>query len=189
MKLRDFFIAARLMIVMTLICGGLYPLLVTVVAQTAFADKANGSLVYNSRGEAVGSALLAQRFRGEKYFWPRPSAGDYATVPSGASNHGPTSAGLKKAVDERRAAWAKTAVGASIPADLLFASGSGLDPHISKEAASMQVKRVAQARKFDAAKTQSLYVLVEHMTEAPQFTILGEPRVNVLLLNLALDKL
>lgn len=189
MKLKDLWIATRLLIVMTVICGGLYPLLVTGIAQMAFAHKAEGSLVYNSKGEPVGSALLAQRFRDEKYFWPRHSAGDYATVASGASNKGPTSADLKKAVDERRAALAKTAGGAPVPADLLFASGSGLDPHISKEAARLQVLRVAQARKFDAAKTRAVYALVEQMTEEPQFLILGEARVNVLQLNIALDKL
>lgn len=189
MKFQDIFIAMRLLIVMTVLCGGVYPLLVTGVAKLAFPAKAEGSVIYNAKGEAVGSELLAQRFRDEKYFWPRPSAGDYATVASGASNKGPTSADLKKAVDERRAALAKTAEGAPVPADLLFASGSGLDPHISKESARLQVQRVARERKFDAAKIRAAYALVEQMTEEPQFMILGEPRVNVLLLNIALDKM
>lgn len=189
MKFQDIFIAIRLLIVMTVFCGVAYPLLVTGVAQLAFPEKANGSIVYNAKGEAVGSALLAQKFREEKYFWPRPSAGGYATVASGASNKGPTSADLKKAVDERREALKKTAGDTAIPADMLFASGSGLDPHISKEAARLQVQRVAKARKFDIAKTASLLTLVEQMTEDRQLLILGESRVNVLLLNIALDKM
>lgn len=189
MKSQDTLIALRLFIVLTIICGGLYPLLVTAIAQAAFPEKAHGSLVYNSKGEAVGSALLAQKFRTDRYFWPRPSAGDYATVASGASNKGPTSADLKKSVDERRAALKVTAGNEQIPADMLFASGSGLDPHISKEAARFQVKRISAARKFDGAKTASLYALLEEMTEGAQWGIWGETRVNVLLLNMALDKM
>lgn len=187
--MKDFIIALRLLAFMTLICGGIYPLLVTGIAQAAFPDKANGSIVRNAKGEAVGSALLAQRFRGDRYFWPRPSAGDYATVASGASNKGPTSADLKKAVDERRAALAQTAGSEPIPADLLFASGSGLDPHISKAAARLQVKRIAMARKFDNSKAAALYALIEQHTQEPQWGIFGEERVNVLLLNLELDKM
>ncbi len=187
MLITNLTIALRLLAVMTIICGGFYPLLVTGVAQAAFSEKANGSLVYNAKGEPVGSALLAQKFRDDKYFWPRPSAGDYATVASGASNKGPTSADLKKVVDERRAALKDTAGQDSIPADMLFASGSGLDPHISKAAARLQVKRIASIRKFDGAKTASLYALVERMTEEPQWGIWGESRVNVLILNIEID--
>ncbi len=189
MKTQNTFIALRLLLVMTLICGGVYPLLVTGIAGAAFPEKAQGSLIYNNKGEAIGSALLAQKFRDENYFWPRPSAGDYATVASGASNKGPTSADLKKSVDERIAALKDTARGEKIPADLLFASGSGLDPHISQGAARLQVKRIAAARKFDGAKTASLYALVERMTEEPQWGVFGEQRINVLLLNIALDKI
>lgn len=187
--MKDLVVSIRLLIVLTIICGGIYPLLVTGIALAAFPEKAQGSLVYNSKGEAIGSALLAQKFRGDRYFWPRPSAGDYATVASGASNKGPTSADLKKSVAERRAALKDTAGKDQIPADMLFASGSGLDPHISKEAARMQVKRVAAARKFDGAKTASLYALIENVTEEPQWGIWGEFRVNVLLLNIVLDQL
>jgi K+-transporting ATPase ATPase C chain len=189
MKLNDFIIAFRLLAVLTLICGGIYPFIVTAIAQLVFAEKANGSLVYNSKGEAVGSALLAQKFREDKYFWPRPSAADYATVASGASNKGPTSVDLKKSFDERRAALVKMAGSERIPADLLFASGSGLDPHISKEAACLQVVRISQARKFDGAKTASLFALIEHTAEGPQWGLWGEQRVNVLLLNVAMDSM
>lgn len=182
-------IALRLLAVMTVICGAIYPLLVTGIAQAAFPEKANGSLVHNAKGEPVGSALLAQKFRNDRYFWPRPSAGDYATVASGASNKGPTSADLKASVDERRAVLKNTAAGNPIPADLLFASGSGLDPHISIEAARFQVNRIATARKFDSAKKALLYALIEHMTEEAQWAIWGEARINVLLLNIETDKL
>lgn len=187
--MKDFIIALRLLAFMTLLCGGLYPLLVTGIAQAAFPDQANGSIVHNAKGEVVGSALLAQRFRGDRYFWPRPSAGDYATVASGASNKGPASADLKKAVDERRAALAQTAGNEAIPADLLFASGSGLDPHISKDAARLQVKRITQARKLESSKAAALYALIERHTQGPQWGIFGEERVSVLLLNLELDKI
>jgi K+-transporting ATPase ATPase C chain len=189
MLITNFTIALRLLAVMTIICGAVYPLLVTGIAQMAFSEKAQGSVVYNSKGEAVGSALLAQKFRGEKYFWPRPSAGDYATVASAASNKGPTSAELKASVDERRAALRNTAAGNPIPADLLFASASGLDPHISLEAARFQVNRIAAARGFDAAKKALLYALIKQMTEEAQWAIWGKARINVLLLNIETDKL
>ena len=132
---------------------------------------------------------LRKKFLDNKYFWPRPSAGDYATVASGASNKGPTSAELKKSVDERRAALNDTAAGRLIPADLLFASGSGVDPHISVEAAKLQVNRIAAARKFDSAKTALLYALIDHMTEEAQLAIWGETRINVFLINIATDEL
>lgn len=182
-------IALRLLAVMTVICGAIYPLLVTGIAQAAFPEKANGSLVHNAKGEPVGSALLAQKFRNDRYFWPRPSAGDYATVASGASNKGPTSADLKASVDERRAVLKNTAAGNPIPADLLFASGSGLDPHISPEAARFQMTRIATARRFDPTKTAALSALVERLIEEPYWGIWGDRRVNVLLLNLETDKL
>ena len=132
-------------------------------------------------GNLVGSELLGQKFESPRYFWPRPSAGDYATVASGASNKGPTSAELKKAIDERRAIF-----GTDAPVDLLTASASGLDPHISPEAARSQVARVAAARNISI---QKLSELIDQTIESPQFGFLGEPRVNVLRLNRALDQL
>jgi K+-transporting ATPase ATPase C chain len=177
----------RLLIVMTVLTGLVYPLIITGLAQWLMPEQANGSLVFR-HGEAVGSALLAQPFNGDRYFWPRPSAAAYATVPSGASNWGPTSAALAAAVRERAAkirASHGLAADAPVPADLVFASASGLDPHISPEAADLQVSRVAGAR---GLAEDVVWSLVARFTEPPQWSLLGQPRVNVLRLNLALDQ-
>ena len=171
----------------TVVAGIIYPLAITVFAQLAFPRQANGSLVMRD-GKIVGSALIAQQFQGDKYFWPRPSAGGYATMPSGASNLGPTSPQLQKNVDANLAALRKAhhlPPDAPVPADLVFASASGVDPHISPEAAQFQISRVAAARGMSADQVAAL---VGKFVEPPQWGFLGEPRVNVLLLNLALDQ-
>jgi K+-transporting ATPase ATPase C chain len=170
----------RIYIILTLLTGILYPLAMTGVAQLLFPKQANGSRIVEN-GKLIGSDLLVQKFESPRYFWPRPSSSDYATVPSGASNKGPTSADLKKSIDERRAKFGKDA-----PVDLLTASGSGLDPHISPEAARSQVARVAAERNVSIQKVTTL---VDQTIEEPQFGFLGEPRVNVLQLNRALDQL
>jgi K+-transporting ATPase ATPase C chain len=170
----------RIYIVLTLLTGIIYPLAITGVAQLLFPRQANGSRIL-AQEKLVGSDLIAQKFESPRYFWPRPSAADYATVASGASNKGPTAADLKKSIDERRQKF-----GAHAPVDLLTASGSGLDPHISPEAALSQIPRVAAARHIPADKIVSL---VGKIAEAPQLGFLGEPRVNVLRLNRALDQL
>ena len=177
----------RLMIVFTILTGLVYPLLVTGVAQWAFPDQANGSLIGRD-GQVVGSALLAQPFTSDWYFWPRPSAADFATVPSGASNLGPTSAALQSKVEARAKAFHAAnhlSDDTPVPADMLFASGSGLDPHISPVAARLQVGRVASAR---GLSEDQVLAVVARMIEQPQLGFLGEPRVNVLRLNLALDE-
>ena len=175
-----------LTIVLTVLTGVVYPLVATGIAQVAFKEQANGSLL-EKNGAVVGSEFLAQQFTGDKYFWPRPSAGSYATVPSGASNKGPTSVDLQKAVNDRAAAFRtahKLPADATVPADMVYASGSGLDPHISPAAARIQVGRVAAAR---GVSEDSVKALVEKFVEPPQWGFLGEARVNVLRLNLALD--
>jgi K+-transporting ATPase ATPase C chain len=172
--------ALRVYLVLTLLTGVVYPLAITGVAQLLFRKQANGSAV-GANGKLIGSDLLAQKFESPRYFWPRPSATDFATVASGASNKGPTSFELKKAIEERRARF-----GAEAPADLITASGSGLDPDISPEAAHSQIGRVAAARGIATARVAKL---VGDSVEPPQFGFLGEPRVNVLRLNLALDQL
>jgi potassium-transporting ATPase KdpC subunit len=178
-------------LVWILLCGVLYQLAMTVIAQLAFPRQANGSLVERD-GKLVGSALLAQQFTGPKYFWPRPSAASYGTGPSGiagssGSNFGPTSAQLQTNVRANAKALReahKLPADAPVPADLVFASGSGLDPHISPEAARFQIARVAAAREIGEDQVKAL---VEKFVEPPQWGFLGEARVNVLLLNLALD--
>jgi len=180
----------RLYLVLVLLTGVIYPLIVTGVAQVLFHDLAEGSLVRSNNG-VVGSLLLSQKTEDPKYFWPRPSAGDYATIASGASNLGPASSDLKKAIADRLSKLQPTGVNAqsTIPDDLLTASGSGLDPEISPEAARWQVDRVAKARGFSADQTAGLKQLVEQHVQKPQLGFLGEPRVNVLMLNLAVDQI
>lgn len=170
----------RIYAVITLLTGIIYPLAMTGVAQLLFPKQANGSRIAE-QNKLVGSDLIAQKFENPKYFWPRPSSADYTTVASGASNKGPTAADLKKSIDERRQKF-----GADAPVDLLTASGSGLDPHISPEAARSQIARVAAARNMSI---QKMSALADQTVEQPQFGFLGEPRVNVLRLNRALDQL
>ena len=181
----------RQTIVWTIITGMIYPLVFTVFAQLVFPRQANGSLVMRD-GKLVGSEWMAQQFQGAKYFWPRPSAATYGTGASGlaagsGSNLGPTSAQLQTNVRTNAKALRdahKLAAGAPVPADLVYASASGVDPHISPEAAEFQVARVAAARGMPADQVRSL---VEQQVEQPQLGFLGQARVNVLLLNLALD--
>jgi len=178
--MKSIFQSLRIYLVLTLLTGIIYPLLITGFAQLAFPNQANGSRAIQNK-LLVGSDLLAQKFESPRYFWPRPSGADFATLPSGASNKGPTSADLKKAIDDRRAKF-----GDRVPVDLLTASGSGLDPHISPEAARLQAPRIAAERKIPIEK---ITALVDQSIESPQLGFLGEPRVNVLRLNLALDQL
>ena len=185
----------RMFIALTVLTGVVYPLIVTGIARAFFSSQAEGSLV-SVNGKIIGSALLAQRFGGDNYFQPRPSAGDdgtnYATVASSASNLGPTSSNLVATVQARIAAFQAAnglATNAPVPADMAFASGSGLDPHISPESARLQINRVAAARKCSPERKHQLSALVEQSIEPRQFGFLGEPRVNVLKLNLALDAL
>lgn len=181
--------AAKILMMMTVLTGVAYPLLVTAAARVFFADKAEGSLIMRN-GSIIGSKLIAQGFTSPRYFWPRPSAIDYNPMPSGGSNLGPTSADLKKAIDERRGSL-QIAHGkeVTIPEDMLCASGSGLDPHISPAAARYQVERVVTARELDPVAKNSLLLLIDTYTEMPTLGLLGEPRVNVLELNLALDSM
>ena len=173
---------------LTLITGIAYPLFITGVAQVAFPRQANGSLLVKD-GKAVGSSLIGQPFDDPKYFWSRPSATnpfpDNAAASSG-SNQGPLNPALAQAVQGRVGALraADPASTAAVPVDLVTTSGSGLDPHISPAAALYQVPRVARERKLDV---ETVRMLVERHIEGRTLGILGEPRVNVLALNLALD--
>lgn len=171
----------------TVVVGGMYPLLMYGVGAAFFPGQAQGSLV-EKNGKVVGSTLIGQDFPSDKYFHSRPSAIGYDPSSSGASNKGWTSADLKKAYDQYKADWQKANGDTQAPPDMLSASGSGLDPHISPQAAELQVPGVSAARHLPADQTARLLALVQRYEEAPQLGFLGEPRVNVLLLNLALDE-
>ena len=169
-------ISLRSYLVFTVLLGLIYPVAMTGLSYAAFPFQSQGSFV-EEQGKKVGSALISQKFTSDKYFWSRPSAVDHNPMPSGGSNFGPTSQALQKSLGEKDR---------NMPQDLLFASGSGLDPHISPAAAAYQVARVAQARNLPP---QQIEKLVAEWTEGRQWGFLGESRVSVLRLNLALDKL
>lgn len=177
--------AITLLAMLAIITGVIYPLAVTGIAQAVFPHQANGSLIVVD-GKIYGSELIGQQFDDPKYFWGRPSAAGYDAAASSGSNYGPMNPSLEEAVQARIAALqaADPNNPLPIPVDLVTASASGLDPHISVAAVLYQVRRVAAARGWSETEVTSL---VEKYTEGRQFGIFGEPRVNVLLLNLALD--
>ena len=181
--------ALSLFIALALILGLCYPLLMTGIAQVTMADKANGSLIEHN-GSLVGSALIGQRFDQPEYLWTRPSAaGDgYDAAQSSGSNLGPLNPELVTAVEAQvqRLKAADPQNTAPIPLDLVTMSGSGLDPHISPAAAEWQVSRLARIRGISAEQVQTA---IDEHTEARQFNLFGEPRVNVLAVNLALDEM
>jgi len=182
--------AAGMLLLFTLLTGLLYPLAMTGIAQSLFPWQANGSLVYKG-GRIDGSALIGRWTEDPKYFWPRRSAttpGPYNAASSMGSNFGPFNPDLKKAVDARRKALQKADPEnrLPIPIDLVTASASGLDPHISPAGAAYQAARVARTRGLDP---RVVHHLIEQYTEGRQWGFLGDPRVNVLRLNRALDRL
>ena len=193
--MKDFFAELRPAILATLVlavvCSGLYPLVVFGISQVLFHDKANGSLIVDRDGTVRGSKLLGQNFTDGKYFHPRPSAAGngYDAANSGASNLGPTSEKLKNAINDRIEAYRKEnslTNSEPVPADAVTASGSGLDPHISVRNAELQTPRVAKTRGLSQDKVREL---VGQNTEGRDLGLLGEPGVNVVTLNRALDAL
>ena len=179
--------AIGFVVLLTVLTGVIYPLTVTGLAQALFRDRANGSLI-SENGEVVGSELIGQPFSDPRYFWGRLSATEYDAAASSGSNYGPTNPALLDAIQARIDALKAVDPDNEepIPVDLVTASGSGLDPHISIAAAQYQVPRVARYRDLSEDEVSAL---VHRFTEGRQFGILGEPRVNVLKLNLALDEL
>lgn len=181
------FSAIKMFAVLTLLTGVIYPLVMTGVSQLAFPSQANGSLV-EAGGKTVGSSLIGQGFASDTYFWPRPSAIGYNPLPSSGSNMAATNLALDTAIRQRRDTFLvknHLPAGTAVSSEMLTASASGLDPHISPEAAMLQVARVAAARHVDTAVVSQL---VREQTEGRQWGILGDPRVNVLALNMALDR-
>ena len=183
--------ALKFFLVFTLLTGIIYPLVMTGIAQLCYPSKANGSMIMIN-GNIAGSELIGQKFDSSIYFWSRPSATGYSPVPSGGSNLGPTSDTLKVLVAERRSQFVKMnsiSNENAVPKEMIFASASGLDPHISPEAALLQTERIAEARNFTARQKEKLDEKLKELTEAPQFLFLGEKRINVLILNIELDKI
>ena len=181
--------ALTMLLLLTVITGVLYPLAATGLAQLIFPHQANGSLIVDKNDKPIGSSLIGQSFTDPKYFWGRPSATSPQAnngTSSGGSNLGPTNPALTDAVKQRIAALraADPDNHAQVPVDLVTASASGLDPEISPAAAQYQVQRVANARHLSSSQVQAL---VNEYTSGRQLGVLGEPRVNVLALNLALD--
>ncbi|HTX87888.1 MAG TPA: potassium-transporting ATPase subunit KdpC [Bacteroidales bacterium] len=181
----------KMILAMTVITGILYPLFITGIAQTLFPSKANGSLI-RINGTIRGSRLIGQKFDTTYYIWSRPSATGYDPNPSGASNLALTSKALHDQVEKRTLDFMnghgiKSPV--LVPAGMIFTSGSGLDPDITPYAALLQVNRVAKARHWDAPKRKEAVRLIDSLTQKPEFLIFGNTRINVLLLNLELDKL
>jgi K+-transporting ATPase ATPase C chain len=176
-------------LVLMIICCGIYPLIVFGAGQLLFPKQANGSLVLDGNGKPIASTLLGQTFSADKYFNPRPSAAGtgYDSTSSGGSNYGATSQALHDAVKQRIADYRKAnnlPDDQSVPADAVEASASGLDPHISIKNALLQVPRVAKAR---GISEDDLKKLVDQYTDGRDFGLLGEPGVNIIKLNLALD--
>jgi K+-transporting ATPase ATPase C chain len=183
--------AVMLLLLLTVLTGVIYPVVVTAFAQLFYANKANGSLIHDAKGQPIGSVLIGQSFNNPKYFWGRPSATapyPYNAAASSGSNLGPMNPALLDTVKARIQALEALEPDneAVVPVDLITASGSGLDPHISLAAVNYQLNRIAKARHIAVSDVQKL--IAEH-TETRQWFLLGEPRVNVLPLNLALDSI
>ena len=189
--MRLLWISLKMLLFLTGLLGILYPLIVTFAAQAFFPQKANGNLIIKD-GKTVGSAYIGQLFDSSAYFMSRPSSIGYNPLPSGGSNLGPMSRSLKKNVHSRKEHFIifnQLDSLIEVPAVMVFASASGVDPHITPEAAFLQIDRIAKVRKYNKVQRFKLERLIESKIENPQYLCLGEKRVNVLLLNLETDKI
>lgn len=185
--MKKVWINVRMFLWMTFLTGIIYPLLITVIAQLTMKHKADGDFIF-IKEKTIGATLIAQKFESDKYFWGRPSSIDYNPLPSGGSNLGPTSIVLKEIVEHRREKILKAhqVDKDKIPPELLFASGSGLDPHIKISTAYFQIERIAKSREVESKNIKNL---IDRMIIKPSLGFLGEACVNVLMLNQALDEL
>ncbi|MCX6230273.1 MAG: potassium-transporting ATPase subunit KdpC [Bacteroidetes bacterium] len=189
--MKTLIISLKTFLFFTILTGILYPLCITGIAQLIFPEKANGSLIIKNN-KIIGSKLIGQEFDSLIYFSARPSVISYNPLPSGASNYGLTSVKLKELFDSRKKQFIKINQIDSltvIPSEMLFASGSGLDPHISQKTVLLQVNRIVKARNFNENQKQKLLQCIEQLTEKPQYLCFGEERLNVLLLNLKIDEI
>ncbi len=188
--MKTLYISLKIFLFFTVLTGIIYPLLITGIAQLTFPAKANGSLIVKNN-KIIGSELIGQRFETNIYFTSRPSAISNNPLPSGGSNLSLTNSKLKHSVDSLRGEFIlfnHLDTHAEIPSEMLFASASGLDPHISPEAAYLQVERISKARNLNESQKMSLKNYVSSSVNYPQFGLFGESCVNVLLLNLELDQ-
>jgi potassium-transporting ATPase KdpC subunit len=189
--MKQFLISLKMYGILAVVTGILYPLAITVLAQCIFNHKANGSMVV-AKGTVIGSELIGQQFTSARYFQSRPSAIGYNPLPSGASNFSVISRQLKDSVVAREKTfqtWNGLSDNRTIPAEMLFASGSGLDPDISPEAARLQIGRIARERALTNDQMTTLTALVERSIIKPQLGFLGQERINVFNLNTSLDQL
>ena len=183
--------ALRMLFVMTVFTGIIYPVAMTFLSLAVFPYQAKGSMI-EKNGTIIGSELIGQGFVSDKYFTSRPSGIGYNPAPSCGTNWGPTDKRMRDSANARTAQFKlqnNLSATTIVPKDMLFASASGVDPHISPEAAQMQIERIAKVRGFNPAQLSSLKKLVEDFTQGPQLQLFGDPRVNVLKLNLAVDEL
>lgn len=188
--MRSMLRALKLVLWLTLVTGIVYPLAMTGLAQILMHKQAQGSMIF-IENKLVGSKLIGQPFSSEQYFWSRPSASNYNPLQSGGSNLGPTSSKLKKILEQRQSHLSEAhdqSATASIPSDLVYASGSGLDPHIDSQSAFFQINRIAKARQLNEEEKLKLIQLIVNMSKA-SIPFLGPRHINVLELNIALDEL
>ncbi len=183
--------SVKVLLLFTVLTGVIYPLAITAIGQIIMPFKSNGSLI-SLDNKVIGSELIAQKFENDKYFQSRPSSTDFTSMPSGGSNLAIASLNYKDKSDSMYTSFKQKNLlskESSVPSEMMSYSASGVDPHISKQAALLQVNRITKARNFDESKRNKILNIIDSFTEKPQFGILGAERINVLMINLEIDKL